>query len=358
MPCRPPVNSFGVEPRDPVQPQPVDAILVQLSMARAKIPNTLQRQARQLFEDEAVRAEFMIALTEPRPFPVAVVWMQDRPVPHPFTAQQPFDWLPEFIDLVSIDQRPGRHELHNDGHYYCLDPSSVFMAQALSVVPTADTVLDLCAAPGGKSLLAWRMLQPARLFSNEVVGKRIGGLISNLKRCRVAPAVVLNVDPKVLAEQAPSSAEVVIVDAPCSGQSLPARGKESPGCFHPATINMNANRQRRILANAAATVRPGGWLAYMTCTYALKENERNVDWFLRRFPDFESVPVSAMDAFRSSYSDAFCYRLWPMQAQGAGGFFATFRKRTDADSVGPLHDLTQLRPRWQNDGQGSATSVL
>lgn len=318
-------------------------------MAQATVSNTLKRQARQLFEDDADREAFVRAVTQPQSFPVAVVWLRPRPVPCPFELLPRYDWLPDSVDLVSIQQRPGRHELHEQGAYYCLDPSSVFMAQALRPVGSADVVLDVCASPGGKSVLAWQQLKPQLLVSNEVIGKRIAPLISNLKRCNVAPSRVLNLDPKVLAEEAVQSADVVLVDAPCSGQSLPARGRESPGCFHPATINMNANRQRRILANAAGTVRPGGWLAYMTCTYATKENERNVGWFLRRFPQFESVAVPQLEAFRSSYSENHCYRMWPMQGQGAGGFFATFRRAVDGDEAVRSGDLTRLRVRWKND---------
>jgi 16S rRNA C967 or C1407 C5-methylase (RsmB/RsmF family) len=132
-----------------------------------------------------------------------------------------------------------------------------------------------------------------------------------------------------------------MVDAPCSGQSLVARGKESPGCFHPATINMNANRQRRILSNSVKTVRSGGYLIYMTCTYSLKENERNVDWLLKKNPEFESVSVNTISEYQSSYSTRHCYRMWPMGGEGAGGFVAVLKKTNaaESDARGTLDDL-------------------
>jgi 16S rRNA C967 or C1407 C5-methylase (RsmB/RsmF family) len=138
-------------------------------------------------------------------------------------------------------------------------------------------------------------------------------------------------DSSRLAESYPLFADLVIVDAPCSGQSLVARGKPSPGCFHPATINLNANRQRRILAHAAALVAPGGHLAYITCTYAVKENEGNVSWFMRRFPDFVPCQVPRLEPFQSHCSSLPCYRLWPQSGMGAGGFAALLRNSADGE---------------------------
>lgn len=318
------------------------------------VTNTLKRLAKRLFEDATAADAFIESLMQPAEYPVGIVWMNDT-VQAEFcdanfqTSAKP-GWMPSYADMVTFDQRPGRHQLHDQGAYYCLDPSSVFMASGLSLIDKAETMLDVCASPGGKSILAWRALRPKQLFSNEVIGKRIPALISNLKRCQVAPATVVSIDTKYLAEQAIAAADVVLVDAPCSGQSLIARGKDSPGCFHPATINMNANRQRRILSNAAATVRPGGWLVYMTCTYSFKENERNVEWFLKKNPAFQTVEVPAVAEYRSHLSDQFCYRMWPASQIGAGGFMTVLR-RDDHTATSASGSLDSLPVRWQSDGQ-------
>ncbi|MEG5173865.1 hypothetical protein [Microcoleus sp. B3-D7] len=78
----------------------------------------------------------------------------------------------------------------------------------------------------------------------------------------------------------PQTANLVIVDAPCTGQSLLAKGDKAPGCFHHVTINSNANRQKRIFANSAKIVAPQGYLVYMTCTYSTAENEQVSEWLL------------------------------------------------------------------------------
>lgn len=291
----------------------------------------LLRIARQLFpENEVERAAFLAALETPLPYQPAVSWLKDRPSEMPFICAPRPAWLPDFVDLAAAGERPGQHALHAAGAYYCLDASSVFAASVLQVAPPQpDILLDVCASPGGKSIFAWRALRPRLVVANEVIAKRTGALIGNLQRCGIRPSMVTNADPSVLARVCPASADIVIVDAPCSGQSLIAKGHENPGCFHPATINLNANRQRRILANAAAAVAPGGWLAYITCTYAEKENEGNVRWFLRQFPAFHAVTVPSLETHRSTLTDIPCYRLWPQGGIGAGAFSVLLRRNDD-----------------------------
>jgi 16S rRNA C967 or C1407 C5-methylase (RsmB/RsmF family) len=309
--------------------------------------NNLKKLAAGLFEQPAAREAFIQALLAPVSYDPAIVWLENRPDPSPIPARAAYDWQPEFVDRVSIDDRPGRHPLHQQGAYYCLDVSSVFAACALyAVAEPPETVLDLCASPGGKSVFAWRLLQPERILANEVIGKRTAALISNLQRCRIRPATVLSRDSSILADSCPQSADLVVVDAPCSGQSLIARGKPSPGCFHPATINMNANRQRRILACAARVVAPGGYLAYITCTYARKENENNAIWLMKHCPHLRPLPVPRLAEFPSHLADFPCYRLWPQQQIGAGAFAVIFRN----EETGPRRSfpLDQLRPVWRS----------
>jgi 16S rRNA C967 or C1407 C5-methylase (RsmB/RsmF family) len=156
------------------------------------------------------------------------------------------------------------------------------------------------------------------LICNEVIGKRLGMLISNLKRCQISPVAVLNQDPSRLAAQFPRSLPLILVDAPCSGQSLLAKGGKAPGCFHPVTINRNANRQKRILANAAQMLAPGGYLLYTTCTYAVEENERVGEWLWKQFPNLQPCTVPALAEYQSHLASYPCYRLWPQSGLGAG----------------------------------------
>ncbi len=298
-------------------------------MTGRDVPGTLRRLARRLFDCPAAQERFIESLMAPISRPVAVVWLRERPGSAVFDTRPRPGWLPDYVDLVDISQRPGRHPLHEAGHIYCLDPSSVFAAQVFRSVPRPDRIVDVCAAPGGKSILAWRHFGGPDLLCNEIVGRRIGALVSNLRRCSIDSARVCSQDSSRLADRVGRSADLVIVDAPCSGQSLLARGKPAPGCFHPAVINRSANRQRRILAHSVRLVAPGGFLAYITCTYSLRENERNLDWLLRTHPHLTAVEVDDLSAFRSPWSDHACYRLWPFDSVGAGTFAALLKSRAD-----------------------------
>jgi 16S rRNA C967 or C1407 C5-methylase (RsmB/RsmF family) len=278
---------------------------------------------------ESEREAFLSALAAGESARPALLWRSERPEPSPFAPLPPAPWQPEFVDALAPGERAGRHELHADGAYYCLDLSSVFETVPL-VGLSARSVLDVCASPGGKSLLAWRMLAPERLVCNEVIGKRHGALTGNLRRCGVS-AEITRLDPSALE----GSFDLVLVDAPCSGQSLLARGQESPGCFHPVNVGSCAGRQKRILIESARCVAPGGFLLYSTCTFSRDENEAVIEWLLSRRPELSALEVPALEAHRSPHTEFPAYRLWPHDGFGAGGFtcLLTARHRRTDQSV-------------------------
>ncbi|MBD2461704.1 RsmB/NOP family class I SAM-dependent RNA methyltransferase [Oscillatoria sp. FACHB-1407] len=295
--------------------------------------NLLIKSSHRLFADTTAQAQFVEALTHPQPFHPSILWCRAKPDDFPFTTEPPLPWQPEFVDRLAIATKPGQHPLHQAGYYYCLDFSSVFAASVLlAIAQPTPVIVDMCASPGGKSLFAWRALQPQRLISNEVIGKRIGALLSNLKRCQNADwsesptqQIISNIDSKILAEEIPQSADLVIVDAPCTGQSLLAKNEKNPGCFHPVTIKKNANRQKRILANSAQLVAPRGYLAYMTCAYSPEENEQVSEWFLKHFSHFAPIPIAHLSPYQSHLTDLPCYRMFPQDKLGAGAFTILFQ---------------------------------
>jgi 16S rRNA C967 or C1407 C5-methylase (RsmB/RsmF family) len=312
-------------------------------------PPKLLKLAADLFSDSAEQEAFADSVLKTHPYRPALVWTQPRPEESPFKAEDPHDWQPEFVDRLHRDQRPGQHDWHDEGQYYCLTFSSVMETCVMGKVPmNPPVVIDLCASPGGKSVMASQMLDPGLLISNEVIGKRTAQLISNLRRCRIRTACVTSLDSVVLAERCPATADLVIVDAPCSGQSLIAKGKHVNACFHSHVINHNRNRQRRILLNAAKLVKPGGWLAYMTCTYAEKENEGNLRWLLKHQTQLTPEAVPALAEFQSHLADLPCYRMWPHHGLGAGGFTSIFRNHSTGSAENL--DLERLDPVWKSDG--------
>lgn len=278
-----------------------------------------ERLALRLFDDPGERSEFLAALDGGTSgFPVDVGGAGGRDgIP---------DWVPGWVRARGSGGEPA----------YGLDLSSVWEMEALSVVDRpVRRLLDLCAAPGGKSVLASRRLEPAFHLANEVVPKRLGILRHNLSRCGIS-AYTQRLEPAKLAALAPEAFDVVLVDAPCSGQSLVARGVENTGCFHPATVKGNAMRQRGILSSAAACVAPGGWLVYSTCTFSPDENGKNMRWFGKRFDDFQVVRVPSLDAWWGADPKLPGHTLYPHQGLGSGGFTCVWRRE------GMATDLPEL----------------
>ncbi len=249
-------------------------------------------------------------------------------------AGQPVAVISEAADQ-SIGQLPAWIALRSEAPLaesdYGLDMSSAIlgMLQA-SVTGHPLAILDLCAAPGGKSVLAWRAHRPSVLVGNEIHPKRVPSLVSTYKRCGLGPAWITRLDPSLVAEAFPSAFDLVLVDAPCSGQSMIAKGEKALGAFHPQVISRHAQLQRRILALAAECLAPGGALAYTTCTYSTEENEESIAWLLKRRPDLTALDAPS-DAHPSRLADFPCRRIHPQDGLGAGGFGALLKKSADGD---------------------------
>jgi 16S rRNA C967 or C1407 C5-methylase (RsmB/RsmF family) len=293
----------------------------------------LLKVSRSLFEHADEQGSFIEALVNPKPFSTCILWCLEKPDITPFAVEIPTPWQPKFVDRLHIGEKPGKHPLHQQGHFYCLDFSSVFAASILlNINQPVPLLFDMCAAPGGKSIFAWKALKPDLLISNEVIAKRLGMLISNLKRCQIQPTGVVNRDSSIFAQMLLQSSNLVVVDAPCTGQSLLAKGEKAPGCFHPTSINKSANRQKRIIANSTQLVAPQGYLAYMTCTYSPEENEQVCEWLLEKFPQFQAVEVSHLLSYQSHLTTIPCYRMFPQDGLGAGAFTVLFKNMAEGES--------------------------
>ena len=308
----------------------------------------LTKLAQELFEDPEARERFVNGVMMPGGGVKSLIWIKERPEAVPFTVLEKQGFEPDFVDSVSEEDRPGSHPMHDQGYFYCLDRSSIFSASAvLGLNLCAPRILVMCASPGGKSVFSFRAHAPSLMVSNEVIGKRLGALISNLKRLGVSPVSVTCADSKIWASDYAAGFDLVLCDVPCSGQSLIRKASDAPGCFHPATVNMNSNRQKRIVANALQTVSGGGYLSYMTCTFSPAENERVMEWVFKKFPHFEAIEVSHLAAFQSQLADFPCYRLWPHQELGAGAFVCVLRN-TNLAAASEI-DISRIRSVWRSE---------
>jgi 16S rRNA C967 or C1407 C5-methylase (RsmB/RsmF family)/NOL1/NOP2/fmu family ribosome biogenesis protein len=244
---------------------------------------------------------------------------------------KPSRWFERGRILLDNSIRPGGFLQHALGEYYVQDAASL-LAVALADVHPGDKVLDACAAPGGKSTaIAHELGGRGFLVSNEVIASRLAPLNQALWRTGYLNYATTHFDIEDLAGPLAGQFDCVVVDAPCSGQSMLAKGKQTLASFSDHQVAHSAARQHRIMAAAESLVRPGGRLVYSTCTFAYAENEAVIEQFLGKHPWWQ-LPETRRDLsdFESSHLPG-TYRLWPHRDPCAGGFAAALRKADDAE---------------------------
>ncbi len=288
------------------------------------------RLCQRLRLEGAAAADFLQSLAAGKSSRQAVVLTARAPQGYkpPFACvdTSAWEWLPPQVFVPEEDGlKLGSFEDYRAGLYYPLDLSSCWESAALASVPTPQRSLDLCGAPGGKSMLMLARFAPQEHIANEVNAARRGILRQNMEQCGRTEVHITGLRP----EQWGRSGEMfdlMLVDAPCSGQSLLAKGMKNPGCLGSSMVNGNAKRQRGILLSVLPCVASGGHILYSTCTYDPEENEKVMAYILRRAEGWQAVEVPALASFRSSLADFPCYRLMPAHGFGAGGFCCLLKK--------------------------------
>lgn len=237
----------------------------------------------------------------------------------------------------------GNHPYHMCGLCYLQEPSASSAVEILDIKPH-DWVLDLCAAPGGKSTqIAAKLQHTGFLLSNEIDASRANILLSNLERIGASENMITNANPKVLCEQVQGLFDKVLVDAPCSGEGMFKKHSKAMEEWSIEHVNACSSRQSHILDSAYITLKEDGILVYSTCTYAIEENEKVIYEFLQNHPDMELI--NAQVTFGRSglpYKDltsAYVRRIFPMD-QGEGHFIAKM-KRTSFNSPSKLFNVKQ-----------------
>jgi NOL1/NOP2/sun family putative RNA methylase len=261
---------------------------------------------------------------------------------------------------VPFEARAGAHVLHALGAYYIQEASAMAVAEILEPQPY-ERVLDLCAAPGGKSThLASLMNGQGLLVSNEIVNSRARILAENLERLGL-PGVVMNEDPARLAAAWGSYFDRVLVDAPCSGEGMFRKNPDAALEWSEANVLACSHRQTEILKSAAQLLKPGGTLVYSTCTFSQEENEEVIGQFLEEHSEFELVNIFDVkfghvgDGLRPSPTTdwgfdlgrdnrGFTARLWAHKLRGEGHFIAKLRKIDGDDTSTELEFEAHIQP--------------
>lgn len=222
--------------------------------------------------------------------------------------------------------RPGKHPYHEMGLYYIQEPSAMSAAALLAPKP-GMRVLDLCAAPGGKSTqLATYLGDSGLLVSNEINTQRSRILSQNIERMGIKNAIVTNEDSFVLASHFPGFFNAIQVDAPCSGEGMFRKLPEAIEQWSIENVAICAARQKEILDNAAVMLKPGGVIVYSTCTFSKEENEDVIEYFLERHPDFTLEEME---------------RFWPHKVDGEGHFVAKLVRRGSVNEFDAGYDVCE-----------------
>ena len=286
--------------------------------------------------------------------------------------------------------QPGKHPFHEAGVYYIQEASAMAPAaickgaepdfKQIDAQFFGERILDLCAAPGGKSTqMAAAMEGRGILFSNEIHPTRAKILSENIERMGITNAIVLNHDPKVLAQRFPSYFHRILVDAPCSGEGMFRKNEEAVEQWSQENVRLCAQRQEEILECAYEMLMGGGILVYSTCTFAPEEDEEMVAQFLLRHPDMKLLPiplVGGMKVGNMVYTAADqeeltgTVRLWPHKVKGEGHFAALLRKEgiayrevhgnsfshkiSEAIAAFEQFEAQTLNPSWREGKEGAS----
>jgi len=276
------------------------------------LPLTYIEQMRTLLGQDAER--FLLSYDEPRTQGIRINPLKTE-IGSTLTAE-----LRKMFDLEPIpwcstgfyygDHRPGRHPYHAAGLYYIQEPSAMSAVEMLDPQP-GEVVLDLAAAPGGKSShIAGKMQGQGLLIANEIHPARAKILAENIERMGVSNAVVTNATPDELAARFPSFFDRIMLDVPCSGEGMFRKDPDAVQEWSEDHVVMCAARQWDILEQAVKMLKPGGTLAYSTCTFNRQENELTIERLLAAFPAFTLVGTE---------------RIWPHEHRGEGHFVAVLR---------------------------------
>ncbi len=257
------------------------------------------------------------------------------------TAQKKGEQIPWCPEGIYLDTRPSFtfDPLFHAGSYYVQEASSMFIAHILKHIKTDEPskILDLCAAPGGKStLLNSAMRADDLLVANEIIKTRVPILADNLSRWGTANTIVTNNDPRDF-NRLNGFFDIILVDAPCSGSGMFRKDPTAMEEWSEANVNLCHQRQERILADIYPTLAEDGYLIYSTCSYSHQENEDILDWLCTEF-ELETVRIPINEEWgivetQSPQKQAWGYRFYPGKVKGEGLFASVLKKKEGTNTL-------------------------
>ncbi|KXZ39254.1 NOL1/NOP2/sun family putative RNA methylase [Alkalithermobacter thermoalcaliphilus JW-YL-7 = DSM 7308] len=249
-------------------------------------------------------------------------------------------WVSEGFFYKEKD-KPGKHPYHEAGLYYIQEPSAMAVGEIISPNP-GEKVLDLCAAPGGKTThIASKMNQEGLIVANEIHPSRAKILSQNVERMGIKNVIVTNETPENLSKKFENYFDKILVDAPCSGEGMFRKNPEACSEWSLKNVCLCKERQLDILKCASSMLKVGGRLVYSTCTFSPEENEQVISEFVKENTNFEIEKISAYHGFDKGRKDwtkegvegiENTIRIWPHKIAGEGHYIASLRKIDGEDS--------------------------
>ncbi|MFC4652497.1 RsmF rRNA methyltransferase first C-terminal domain-containing protein [Lactococcus nasutitermitis] len=255
----------------------------------------------------------------------------------------------------------GKSAEHVAGMVYSQEPAAQIVGE-VAVPKPGMKVLDLCAAPGGKSTHLLSFLgNEGLLVSNEISHKRSKILTENIERFGAKNVVVLNESPAHLAKVFPRYFDMIVLDAPCSGEGMFRKDPSAVQYWSADYPEKCAQLQREIIAEALKMLAPAGQLIYSTCTWSPEENENNVSWILENYPDLQLVNIPKTNGLSSGLNMPEVIRCWPHKFRGEGQFVAKFIDKNEEiifDTSVKKNDNKKSKKQGKNKFDSTSKSQL
>lgn len=277
-------------------------------------------------------SEYLASFEEPRIYGLRVntskISVRDFLDISPFELT-PVPWIKNGF-YYSGEDKPAKHPYYFAGLYYLQEPSAMTPASVLPV-EEGDRVLDLCAAPGGKSTeLGARLKGTGLLVSNDISASRAKALLKNIELFGIGNALVTCEYPEKLATVFPGFFDKILVDAPCSGEGMFRKDGKLIKSWESQGPDFFAPIQRGILEAAAGMLKDGGYMVYSTCTFSKEEDEDNIRFFLDKHPEFSLEKIPEYEGFTRGFGMEEAVRLFPHKLKGEGHFVALLKKKADS----------------------------
>lgn len=279
------------------------------------------------------------------------------------------------------DEQPAKHPFYYAGLYYIQEPSAMTPASLLPI-REGDRVLDLCAAPGGKSTeLGAKLKETGCLVSNDISNSRAKALLKNIELFGIRNSLVVSEAPNKLLDYFPEYFDKILIDAPCSGEGMFRKSPAIIRNWEQYGVEYYNKLQKEIIIAAAGMLKPGGYMLYSTCTFSPEENEGTIAYLQERYPEFHVVralpdeerqkqlglsykgfdngkPEWIHELYGVDVSEelADCIRLWPHKIAGEGHFIALLHKedkRGRADTEANYKDMTDNDEAYGNKNKAA-----